>query len=308
MIGLIISLSVLGAALIFTLCASYYAYKSAFWSRGASKVREYFKRDKSSPTEEKINSLCQALDNASFEDVYITSFDGLRLHGKLYCSNPLSPVEIFMHGYKGNAMRSMYGSFKIATDLGHNVLIVDMRGCNESEGRAVTFGIKERYDAITWANYIKERFSNPCVYLVGISLGGASVLMANNGDLPDCVKGVVADCPFNSPIEILKKVCSDKKIPRIFFPFVILGAIIFAHFNPYSNSATKSLKNQKAPVLLIHGEADRFVPFAMSEEIYNACTGERYLYPIKEADHALCYITDPEGYENAVISFFEKHK
>lgn len=306
MIGLIISSAVLGIIFVFVFLASLYAYKSAFWSGGgASQVREYFKKDKFSPIENKISTLVAIIDGDAYEDVYIQAYDGVTLHAKYYHFKSGAPTHILMHGYKGNPVRSMCGNYKIAKALGHNVLMVDMRGCRQSKGKAITFGIKERHDAVSWARYINNRFGTP-VFLVGISLGGASVLMANTQGLPSCVSGVIADCPFSSPVAILKKVCRDKGMPRVFFPFVTLGAILFAHFNPHSFSAVEAVSDAKVPVLIIHGESDGFVPLEMGKEIYNACTGEKYIFTIENADHALCYMTDSEGYENAVGEFVKK--
>ncbi len=307
MIGLIISSAAFGIFLIFVLLASHYAYKSAFWSGGsASQVKEYFKKGQLSAIEDKISILSDALESDGYEDVYIKAYDGIALHGKYYHFKNGAPTHILMHGYKGNPVRSMCGNYKIAKDLGHNILIVDMRGCRQSQGKAITFGIKERRDAVSWVEYINRRFGTP-VFLVGISLGGASVLMANTQSLPDCVLGVIADCPFSSPVAILKKVCHDKGMPRLFFPFVTLGAILFAHFNPHSFSATSAVKGAKVPILIIHGKSDGFVPIEMGEEIYNACTGEKYIFTIENADHALCYMTDSAGYENAVDEFVKKY-
>lgn len=307
MLGLIIALALLGVILIFVTLLSYYAYKSAFWSRGnASQVREYFKKSDFLPLEEKISTLTSFLENDQYENVYIRSYDGLKLHARYYQIKEGAPIQIFMHGYKGNPVRSMCGIYKIAKDNSHNVLLVDQRGCRESEGKAVTFGIKEKRDCLSWVEYISKRFPQSPIFLVGISLGGASVLMANRKTLPDSVVGVVADCPFTSPVEILKKVFYDKKIPKIFFPFIISGAILFAHFNPYSDTATKAVREAKVPILLLHGEKDGFVPISMSEEIYSACTSEKYIYRVKNADHALCSMVDYDGYERATTEFLQK--
>lgn len=304
MLGLIISCAVLGVLLLSVLIASYYAYKSAFWSRGSAKqVKEYFKKDCFSPLEEKIATLVNEVEGDAFEDMYVTSYDGLKLHARYYEFKKGAPVHILMHGYKGNPVRSMCGNYKIAKSLGHNVLMVDMRGCRESGGRAITFGIKERRDALSWVELISHRFPTSPIFLVGISLGGATVTMANTEKMPPCVSGIIADCPFSSPVEILKKVCIDKGMPKIVFPFIILGAILFAGFNPYSFNSVKAVQAAKAPTLIIHGVNDGFVPISMGEKIFNVCAGEKRFVPIPSADHALCYMTDSARYEAAVSEF-----
>lgn len=306
MLGLIISLSLAGIIILVILLASYYAYRSSFRSGGASQVKEYFKKDKFSAVEEKTTVLSKEVETDFYEDVFVKSYDGVNLHAKYYEFKKDAPVHILMHGYKGNPVRSMCGNYKIAKALGHNVLMVDMRGCRQSGGNAVTFGIKERRDAHAWADYVAKRSPVSRVFLVGLSLGGATVLMANTSGLPQNVCGIIADCPFSSPVKILKKVCSDKGMPKIIFPFIVLGAILYAHFNPYSWDAVSAVKAAQVPMLFIHGEKDGFVPITMSEEIYNSAKGEKYFFTVAEADHALCYMTDSQGYENAVSEFVKK--
>ncbi len=62
---------------------------------------------------------------------------------------------------------------------GHNVLMIEERAHLESEGHTITFGIKERYDALDWIRYALQRFGEDTrIILVGISMGAATVLMA----------------------------------------------------------------------------------------------------------------------------------
>ena len=116
-----------------------------------------------------------------YEDVFITSFDGLRLHAKFYAApDPKAPVQIMFHGYKSAAERDFCGGLREGIDGGFNVLLVDQRAHGESEGKYLTFGVNERFDCLSWANYAAERFGRDVkIYLYGISMGAATVLMAS---------------------------------------------------------------------------------------------------------------------------------
>ena len=108
-----------------------------------------------------------------YEDVFITSFDGLRLHAKFYAaSERKAPVQIMFHGYKSSAERDFCGGLREGIDGGFNVLLVDQRAHGESEGKYLTFGVNERFDCLSWASYAAERFGNDVkIYLYGISMG-----------------------------------------------------------------------------------------------------------------------------------------
>ena len=61
------------------------------------------------------------------------------------------------------------------------------------------------------------------------------------------------------------------------------------------------------PILLIHGDDDRFVPYAMSQNIHAAAPEKITFHTIPGAGHALNYVKDPENYRGAVMAFLEKH-
>lgn len=85
-----------------------------------------------------------------YEDVFITSFDGLRLHAKFYAaSERKAPVQIMFHGYKSSAERDFCGGLREGIDGGFNVLLVDQRAHGESEGKYLTFGVNERFDCLS---------------------------------------------------------------------------------------------------------------------------------------------------------------
>ena len=137
-------------------------------------------------------------------------------------------------------------------------------------------------------------------------MGGATALMASDLDLPSNVVGAIADCPFSSPKAIIKKVCRDRGMPEAIYPFVTFGAYIYGHFSPNKEGAIKSVKNTKIPILILHGTNDGFVPYKMSEEIYDQATGEKYLFGFDGADHGMSYMSNPKKYEDATYEFVAK--
>ena len=149
------------------------------------------------------------------ESVWIESIDGLRLHGKYYEYAPGAPMELMLHGYRGSAERDLCGGVQRAFALGRNVLIVDQRACGKSEGRVITFGIKESRDCLAWVDYIIERFGKEQkIILTGISMGAATVLCAAGQPLPEQVVGVLADCGYTSAKAIIGKVIRQVVIKR----------------------------------------------------------------------------------------------
>ena len=240
----------------------------------------------------------------------IKSYDNLTLYGKYFESFQNAPIEIMFHGYRGSGERDLSTGIRRAKACGRNVLIVDQRSHGKSEGHTISFGIKERYDCISWINFVIQEFGNDVeIILTGISMGAATVMMASNLDLPSNVKGILADCGYDSPRNIIKKYIKDMKLPsNLFIHFVKLGALIFGHFNIDKASPIESVKNAKVPIIFIHGETDTFVPCYMSKILYDNCTSRKKLTIIKDAEHGISYLIDPNTYVNALEDFFKNEK
>lgn len=254
---------------------------------------------------DRILELIHEVDELSYELISITARDGLHLVGRYYHFKDNAPVMILFHGYRGNAKREFSGNNRIAMKLGLNVIAVDERAHGRSGGHTITFGIKERYDCQAWAEYAAKRFGKEIpIVLSGVSMGAATVLMASSLELPENVAAIIADCPYSSPEEIIKKVSRDVRLPpTLAYPFVVIGALIFGRFQLWEASPVQEVKKTRIPLLLIHGEDDRFVPFEMSKKIYAASTGTAELVIFPGAGHALSYFADPSRYEKTIHSF-----
>ena len=123
-----------------------------------------------------------------------------------------------------------------------SVLFAEQRGQNESGGSYMGFGLLERYDCLDWVCSLQQSAPNLPIYLCGVSMGAATVLMACDLNLPANIKGIIADCPYSSPKEIIMKVGKDMHFPpRLMIPFVWLGGFLFGHFNLFESSAAEEI-------------------------------------------------------------------
>lgn len=245
------------------------------------------------------------MEEAPCEFAEIRSYDGTPLSARYYHHADNAPVMLLFHGYRSMALRDSAGGYILAKKAGFNVLAVDQRAHGRSGGRVISFGILERKDCLCWVNYINTRFGRQTpVILSGLSMGAATVLMAADLPMPDNVAGIMADCPYSSPSEIILKVATDRKYPSKFvYPFLCLGARLFGGFNIKETCAVKAATNASIPILLIHGEDDRFVPCEMSRLIARNCSDNCQLHTFPGAGHGLCYTTNPGRYESICYRF-----
>ena len=237
--------------------------------------------------------------------VTITSHDGLKLWASFFEFAPGAPVEIMFHGYRGTAERDLSGGVQRCFSLGRSVLLVDQRTASRSEGKVISFGINESRDCAAWVDWlIQDQGEDVKIILTGISMGASTVMIAAGRPLPPQVVGVIADCGFTSAKEIMCRVMRGMHLPpKIFWPFVKLGARLYGRFDPEEDSAIEAMSRCTLPVFFIHGEDDRFVPWDMTRRCYEACQGPKYFFSVPAAGHGMGYLTDPDGYRRALTKF-----
>ena len=136
-------------------------------------------------------------------------------------------------------------------------------------------------------------------------MGAATVLTAAGKNLPQNVIGILADCSYNTPKDIMMKTIREMKLPpKLSYPFVKLGARIFGHFDLDETDPLRAMETCTLPVIFFHGEADDFVPCEMSKAVYEACKSRKQLVLIPGAGHGLSYPKDPETYLKEAKEFF----
>ena len=243
------------------------------------------------------------------QDISVTSKDGLKLHGFwIPVENPKGTI-LLAHGYRSTILVDFGLAYAFYHALGMNILVPYQRAHGKSQGRYITFGVKESEDMQCWIDYHNKSFGNHQMILSGLSMGASTVLFMANQDLPENVKCIIADCGFTSPKAILDVVFrSVVRIPSGLSLWAAdLFARMFAGFSLKQKDTRDILKNAKLPVLMIHGLDDDFVPSYMTRQGFDACAGEKEMLLIEGAGHGTSFLVDKERYTMRVISFLEKH-
>ena len=310
MLWLWILLGVLALLLIAGLIGSFVAYRIAFSVPAVPDEVRFAMPDNNiyRPFRDEIARMTGHTRSLPYESVWITADDGVRLHGQYYETEPGAPLQIMFHGYRGAGERDFSRGLPFALECNHNVLLVDQRAHGQSGGRCLTLGVKERLDCLAWVRYAIERFGpDTKIVLIGISMGAATVLMAAGLPLPGNVKGIVADCGYTAPADILRHVMGQMGLPVwLFFPLVRIGGRLFGGFDVCAASAADAMPRCTVPVCFIHGETDDFVPCDMSRENYRLCAAkQKRLCTVPHAHHGLSYLVDPDRYTAEVTDFLD---
>lgn len=242
------------------------------------------------------------------EEAELVSEDGLKLKGDVFWTDSGSHKWLIaVHGYTGKRqdMQNVAGFYGLQ---GYNVLTPDMRAHGESQGTYIGMGWLDRQDILKWIQYVIDLDDQAEIVLHGISMGGATVMMASGEKLPQQVKGIVEDCGYTSVWDIFSDELSYLfHLPDFPILYVADGiAWLRAGYEFKSASALEQVTKSQVPILFIHGSEDNFVHTDMVYELYDACQAPKELLVIQGAGHGDAYKMDPELYFHTVFNFLEK--
>ncbi len=154
-----------------------------------------------------------------------------------------------------------------------NFLLIAWRGFSGNKGKPNEEGLyKDATASINWLNERGIKEENIIIY--GESLGTAiATEIAQNKNYA----GVILESPFTSMIAAAKS-----KYP--IFPIKLLLK------DKYESD--KKIKNIKSPILIMHGEIDKIVPFRMGKKMFELANEPKYSYFSKYDNHMMEFNKD----------------
>lgn len=231
------------------------------------------------------------------KDIYAYEFVNPNSNGKWV---------IVVHGYTNHG-KKMATFIRTFYEKGYNVLAPDLLAHGKSKNNFYTMGGFDSKDLANWTKIISKKYNNPDIYLFGVSMGAATVINSLDENLPNNVKGFIADSAYIS----LKKEFSYqlKKLYHLpAFPILNFASIVAkarANFFIEDIDATNALKNTKLKALILHGDKDTFVPVDNAYLIYDNLKSEKEIHIFKNRKHVQAYYLDKEEYWNKIFEFLK---
>ena len=247
----------------------------------------------------------------ALRDTVIVGRDGNRLHALYaWAPEPTDRTAVIVHGYTDNAVRMLMIGYLYNRDLGFNILLPDLHYHGESEGRAIRMGWKDRLDVLQWMEVANAIFGgNTRMVVHGISMGAATTMMVSGEEQQPYVKCFVEDCGYTSVWDQFSKELKGQfSLPA--FPLLHVASWLCDlkyGWNFREASALKQVAKCDRPMLFIHGDADDYVPTWMVYPLYEAKPGEKELWVVPGAAHAVSYRDNREEYTRRVGEFVGKY-
>lgn len=213
---------------------------------------------------------------------------------------------IVCHGHGGDKASSEWVALGLYPT--HGVLLIDTRGHGEHTAARTSVGYLERLDVLGAVRWVKDRWPDERVGLLGISMGGAACILAA-AECPD-VAAVVAESAFARLRIPLACAIGLRGYPRPLrrpLAWAVCATAPWLHGTVRARwqdpiSAVHRLAPR--PLLLIHGGADQLTPVSEAYALYRAAGEPKELWVEPGVGHTLMAEVHPAEYDRRVRRFF----
>lgn len=241
------------------------------------------------------------------EEIDLTSRDGLRLHSWLFRARDAVASVILLHGHGGNKDTLLPLAHMLHPQF--NILMLDLRGHGESEGRRTTIGYEERLDVHAAVDLLVERGLGP-VGIFGMSMGAATAILAAAED--ERIVAIVADSPYGRLRWAIAQAARRRGYPSVVAPILAtLGCWATALHLGFPIRAFDPVEVMHRiaprPILLMHGVEDDVIPVRSAYTLYSRAGAGRELWLIDGLKHCQALDEAYEPFKERVVGFFERH-
>jgi fermentation-respiration switch protein FrsA (DUF1100 family) len=242
-----------------------------------------------------------------YEDVAVTSGDGLRLVG-WWIPPAGKGVVMMVPGYKGHRGQ-LLAIASLFHQHGYGLLLLTMRAQDASGGELISFGARELGDLDAWLRYVRSRGDVDAsdVAMLGVSLGGQMAIRFTATH--PVISALVADCAFSSIEDTVQtSVRHFTGLPAFpFAPMLVFWMQREAGFRAADLDARPWIARiAPRPVFVMQGGADEVISPSSGRVLYAAAGGPKEFWYEPSLGHAKFFDAMPQEYERRVIGFFDR--
>lgn len=190
-----------------------------------------------------------------------------------------------------------------------NVLLIERRGQDRSGG-VRNYGWLDRLDVLEWTKrLLAENGDDTRIVYHGLGVGASTVLLASGETVPTQVRAIVAEGAY-ARLDDWFSLLADEQILYPALPSLTVASMWNKGEQDFfygDVSVTRQATKSRVPTMFIHGLKDDLVPVRMMYELYQAKTGLKQLYPVRDAGHDETYTMDPDNYEKRLRLFLQPY-
>jgi len=244
---------------------------------------------------------------APAQDLTIVTADGLSLAATFRPGRRVdAPAVLLLHGNGASREQTADNAAWLAV-RGYATLTIDFRGHGQSSASSHSFGWNESKDVRAAFAWLKEKEHGAPVALIGISMGGASALLGDNG--PVAADAMVLQAVYSDIRHSIRNRMASmiSRWPATLFePLLSFQSRLRFGVWPSRLSALDALERYRGPVLIIGGADDPFTPSEETQRMFDAVPGPKTLWLAPGVNHEGISDLESSDYRQQLLSFLER--
>lgn len=234
----------------------------------------------------------------------ITSNSGTELAGWHIDANNNNGVIVLFHALRANK-ESMLNRAKLLYENGYSVVLIDFQAHGESSGKNISMGFLEKHDVLATIEYAKKNHHGQPIALIGVSLGGAAILLAS----PNNVDAIILESVYTEiGVAVVNRVKN-----RLGFLYKIPAEILLLQLQPRLGikraelAPINHISRLDSPIFIISGSDDTYTTQEETLQLFSYAKQPKQLWLVKGAIHEDLYVKRPVLYKNNILAFLSAH-
>ena len=245
---------------------------------------------------------------AQWEDVRLTTRDGLGLGAWYTPGEPHLPALILLHGNRGSRQNTLWLA-ELLAPRGHAILAVSLRAHGDSDGEINDFGRGAALDVVAAVEFLEARAPGVPIVVRGSSLGSAAAIFAAS-ELDHRVAGYVLECPYRDLTTAVRN-RTRAILPPVaeylaYAGLRLVGPLLLNDIDGISPRRAIARFPPRAPSLIMAGSEDRLATLSEATELQN-CVGENcQLVVFEGGGHGRFRNCNAEQYDQSLRDFLRQ--
>lgn len=240
------------------------------------------------------------------ESVLLPFGDGQHLAGWFLPGRPGEGAVLLLHGVRGNRLQMLARAQWLQRE-GIASLLVDLPAHGESSGERIGFGRLEAPAVDAALAWLRVRQPGERVAVLGVSLGGASLLFAHREPAPDAV---VLESVYPTIDEAVRNRLALRlgtAAAQALTPLLLAQVPWRLGFGTDQLRPLTAIRSLASPVLIASGSRDAHTPWPETEALFAAAREPKALWRVDGAPHVDLHAFDPAGYEARIGPWLHAH-
>jgi uncharacterized protein len=211
---------------------------------------------------------------------------------------------LLLHGVRSNRAQ-MVGRARFLRAAGYSSLLIDLPAHGESSGERIAFGMREAAGVNAALAYLRQSLPGEPVGVIGVSLGGASLVFAQAKPAPQAVV-------LESVYPTITEAVANRPSMRLgagggyLAPLLLWQLPLRLDFSAEALKPIDGVAGLGAPLLLASGALDQQTTIAQTRRIFNAAAAPKELWEVPGAAHQDLHAFDSVEYERRILAFFAR--